>query len=166
MRIIPELSAAFIHRSSLEVQIDAGGLAKATGQNGVSVPGLVAAFRTAMEAPEYAQHAHWGATSQDIIDTAAPTVSICLPTLTSTFIRHNLTKQQLTQVAPKRTTCITTCTKLKAAMALLCTTLAVTTTHHPFADPTPITDLYIICVCGTLKPTHCTYCTEMHKITN
>lgn len=68
--IIPELSAAFIHRSSLEVQIDAGGLAKATGQNGVSVPGLVAAFRTAMEAPEYAQHAHWGATSQDIIDTA------------------------------------------------------------------------------------------------
>lgn len=68
--VIPELSAAFIHRSSLEVQIDPAGLARATGQNGVSVPGLVAAFRSAMEAPEYAQHAHWGATSQDIIDTA------------------------------------------------------------------------------------------------
>ncbi|WP_299622404.1 lyase family protein [uncultured Tateyamaria sp.] len=67
--VIPELSAAFIHRSSLEVQIDPAGLAKATGQNGVSVPGLVAAFRTAMEAPEHAQFAHWGATSQDIIDT-------------------------------------------------------------------------------------------------
>lgn len=67
--VIPELSAAFIHRSSLEVQIDPAGLARSTGQNGVSVPGLVAAFRKAMEAPEYAQHAHWGATSQDIIDT-------------------------------------------------------------------------------------------------
>lgn len=68
--VIPELSAAFIHRSSLEVQIDPAGLAKATAQNGVSVPGLVTAFRTAMEAPEHAQYAHWGATSQDIIDTA------------------------------------------------------------------------------------------------
>lgn len=68
--VIPELSAAFIHRSSLEVQIDPAGLAPATGQNGVSVPGMVAAFRTAMEAPEFAQHVHWGATSQDIIDTA------------------------------------------------------------------------------------------------
>ncbi|MEL6450184.1 MAG: lyase family protein [Pseudomonadota bacterium] len=68
--VIPEVSAAFIHRSSLEVQIDPGGLAAATGQNGVSVPGLVSAFRSAMEAPEHAQYAHWGATSQDIIDTA------------------------------------------------------------------------------------------------
>lgn len=68
--IIPEVSAAFIHRSSLEVQIDPAGLAEATGQNGVSVPALVAEFRKAMEAPEHAQYAHWGATSQDIIDTA------------------------------------------------------------------------------------------------
>lgn len=68
--VIPETSAAFIHRASLEVQIDPAGLAQATGQNGVCVPALVAAFRKAMEAPEYAQHVHWGATSQDIIDTA------------------------------------------------------------------------------------------------
>ena len=68
--IIPEISAAFIHRASLEVEIDPAGLAEATGQNGVSVPGLVAAFRAAMEAPEHAQYVHWGATSQDIIDTA------------------------------------------------------------------------------------------------
>lgn len=67
--IIPEISAAFIHRSSLEVQIDPGGLASATATNGVSVPGLVTAFRKAMEAPEHAQYAHWGPTSQDIIDT-------------------------------------------------------------------------------------------------
>lgn len=67
--VIPELSAAAIHRASMEVQIDAGALAEATGQNGVSVPGLVAAFRAAMNAPEHAQYVHWGATSQDIIDT-------------------------------------------------------------------------------------------------
>lgn len=67
--VIPQISAAFIHRSSLEVQIDPGGLAADTATNGVSVPGLVSAFRTAMEAPEHAQFAHWGATSQDIIDT-------------------------------------------------------------------------------------------------
>jgi 3-carboxy-cis,cis-muconate cycloisomerase len=67
--VIPELSAAAIHRASLEVQIDPGALAQATGENGVTVPGLVAAFRAEMKAPEHAQFAHWGATSQDIIDT-------------------------------------------------------------------------------------------------
>ena len=67
--LIPDLSAAAIHRASLEVQIDPGALAEATGANGVSVPGLVAAFRAAMNAPEHAQYIHWGATSQDIIDT-------------------------------------------------------------------------------------------------
>lgn len=67
--VIPELSAAAIHRATMEVQVDPGALAQATGQNGVSVPGLVAAFRDEMKAPEHAQYVHWGATSQDIIDT-------------------------------------------------------------------------------------------------
>ena len=67
--VIPEISAAAIHRASLEVQIDPGAIAQATGQNGVSVPGLVAAFRAGMSAPEHSQYVHWGATSQDIIDT-------------------------------------------------------------------------------------------------
>ncbi|SPJ29146.1 class-II fumarase/aspartase family protein [Falsiruegeria mediterranea] len=67
--IIPELSAAAISRAAMEVQLDPGALAHATGQNGVSVPALVAAFRSEMQAPEHAQYAHWGATSQDIIDT-------------------------------------------------------------------------------------------------
>lgn len=70
MGIIPEESGLFIHRASLEIPLDPGGLAAETGQNGVSVPGLIAAFRKAMEAPEHAQYLHWGATSQDIIDTA------------------------------------------------------------------------------------------------
>ncbi len=67
--VIPEISGAFIHRSAMEVQIDPAGLAQATGRNGVAVPALVAAFRKAMEAPDHAQYVHWGATSQDIIDT-------------------------------------------------------------------------------------------------
>jgi 3-carboxy-cis,cis-muconate cycloisomerase len=46
-----------------------GRLAKATGANGVTVPGLVAALRDALQAPEHAQYLHWGATSQDIQDT-------------------------------------------------------------------------------------------------
>lgn len=67
--VIPDESAAFITRAAMELQIDPAGLAKATGQNGVSVPALVAAFRTLMQAPKHAQYVHWGATSQDIIDT-------------------------------------------------------------------------------------------------
>ncbi|MFY0681052.1 MAG: adenylosuccinate lyase family protein [Thalassovita sp.] len=68
--VIPQDSAAYIHRSCMEVQIDPGNLSKATGQNGVPVPALVAAFRKEMQAPEHAQYVHWGATSQDIMDTA------------------------------------------------------------------------------------------------
>jgi len=67
--VIPEISAAAIHRASMEIAVDPGAIAKATGENGVSVPGLVAAFRAEMNAPEHAQYVHWGATSQDIIDT-------------------------------------------------------------------------------------------------
>ncbi len=67
--IIPTDSAAAIHRATMEIQIEPGSLAKATGQNGVAVPALIAAFRAEMQAPEHAQYVHWGATSQDIIDT-------------------------------------------------------------------------------------------------
>ncbi len=66
--VIPELSAAAIGRAAMEIAIDPGAIAKSTGENGVSVPGLVAAFRAEMNAPEHAQYVHWGATSQDIID--------------------------------------------------------------------------------------------------
>ncbi|QPM91872.1 lyase family protein [Pseudooceanicola algae] len=68
--LIPGESADFIHRASLEIPLDPGGLATSAAQNGVPVPGLVAAFRKAMEAPEHAQYLHWGATSQDIMDSA------------------------------------------------------------------------------------------------
>lgn len=68
--IIPELSAKAIHRASLEIPLDPGGLGAASAVNGVPVPGLVAAFRDEMKAPEHAQFVHWGATSQDIVDSA------------------------------------------------------------------------------------------------
>ena len=68
--VIPDESGAAIHRASLEITVDPGAIAASTGQNGVCVPGLVAAFRKEMKAPEHSAFAHWGATSQDIIDTA------------------------------------------------------------------------------------------------
>lgn len=68
--VIPEDSARFLHRSMMELQIDPAGLADATGRNGVTLPGLVAALRSDLNAPEHAQYLHWGATSQDIQDTA------------------------------------------------------------------------------------------------
>ncbi len=67
--VIPEMSGQFLQRAAMEAQIDPSGLAKATGANGVTVPGLVTAMRKALEAPEHAQYLHWGATSQDIQDT-------------------------------------------------------------------------------------------------
>ncbi|WP_118135771.1 adenylosuccinate lyase family protein [Oceanicella sp. SM1341] len=68
--IIPQDSAFFIARAAREVQIDPAGLAAGTAKDGVTAPALVAAFRKAMEAPEHAKWIHWGATSQDVIDTA------------------------------------------------------------------------------------------------
>ncbi|MFN3144154.1 MAG: lyase family protein [Paracoccaceae bacterium] len=67
--LIPETAAAAIHRAAREVQIDPSSLAAETGTSAVVVPALVKAFRAAMQAPEHAQYIHWGATSQDIVDT-------------------------------------------------------------------------------------------------
>lgn len=67
--LIPETSAAFLERAAREVQIDPAALAAETGANAVPVPALVAAFRKAVEAPAHAAFLHWGATSQDIMDT-------------------------------------------------------------------------------------------------
>ena len=89
--VIPELSAKAIHRASLEVQIDPAGLSPATGQNAVVVPALVAAFRDAMQAPEHAQYLHFGATSQDIMDTGLVLRLRQVLTLAETRLRAILT---------------------------------------------------------------------------
>lgn len=68
--LIPETAGAFLHRASMEIAVDPAGLAAETGRSAVPVPALVAAMRKAMEAPEHAQYLHWGATSQDVMETA------------------------------------------------------------------------------------------------
>ena len=67
--LIPADSATVIHRAATELHLEPASLSMGTGQTGVPVPALVAAFRTAMGSPEHAQYLHWGATSQDIMDT-------------------------------------------------------------------------------------------------
>lgn len=67
--VIPETAATAIDRASKEVMIDPAALTAGTAAAGVSAPALVESFRKAMEAPEHAAYVHWGATSQDVIDT-------------------------------------------------------------------------------------------------
>ncbi len=68
--MIPADAAAYIDRASREVQIDPSALAAETARNGVPVPALLAAFRASANAPDMLHYLHWGATSQDIMDTA------------------------------------------------------------------------------------------------
>ena len=67
--VIPAEAGIFLHRAASEVQIDPAALRDQTAKDGVPVPALVAAFRKAAGAPDHARYAHWGATSQDIMDT-------------------------------------------------------------------------------------------------
>ncbi len=67
---IPQDSAYFIHRSSMEVQIDPAGLANDLAQDGTYIPGMVAAFAKAMEAPPHSQHLMHNTDAQDVADTA------------------------------------------------------------------------------------------------
>lgn len=67
--LIPETAAAAIGRASETVLLDPAALADGVAASGIPVPALVEAFRAAMGAPEHAAWAHFGATSQDVIDT-------------------------------------------------------------------------------------------------
>lgn len=67
--LIPPDAAAYIHRAGFELQIDPAALAEETARNGIPIPAFLAAMRKAAGAPEPMQYLHWGATSQDIIDT-------------------------------------------------------------------------------------------------
>lgn len=68
--LIPTDSAAFIHRSAQEVQVDPAGLGAETARTGAPGAALVAAFRKALNAPDQAVYAQWGVDPQDIQDTA------------------------------------------------------------------------------------------------
>lgn len=68
--LIPSQSAERIHKASLEVQFDPFQLRDGATQNGVCVPSLITLFRESLPDPEDRDFVHFGATSQDIIDTA------------------------------------------------------------------------------------------------
>jgi 3-carboxy-cis,cis-muconate cycloisomerase len=61
-----EALAAYLDRA----QVAPAALAAATARDGVPVPGLVAVLRSGCPDPVAAGYLHWGATSQDILDTA------------------------------------------------------------------------------------------------
>ena len=67
--IIDDTSAAAIARSLEHFEPDLADLARGTAKAGVPVPALVAQLRRAVGEPA-ASALHWGATSQDIVDTA------------------------------------------------------------------------------------------------
>jgi 3-carboxy-cis,cis-muconate cycloisomerase len=66
--VIPAEAAAEIDARLSQVVVEAGALADGTAAAGVPVPTLVAVLRGALR-PEAARWLHWGATSQDIVDT-------------------------------------------------------------------------------------------------
>ncbi len=66
--VIPAKAAARIAEVAAKLEIDPESLAQSTASNGVLIPGLVAQLRKAVGG-EAAGFVHWGATSQDIMDT-------------------------------------------------------------------------------------------------
>jgi 3-carboxy-cis,cis-muconate cycloisomerase len=68
MGIIPQAAAGAIGQICRETKLNAAELAAETGLNGVPVPALLAALRRAHPDCAHLQYLHWGATSQDIID--------------------------------------------------------------------------------------------------
>ncbi len=67
--IIPADAAAAIDDALAKIILPPEALTEGTANAGVPVPALVAALRAEM-APEAGQYLHWGATSQDVTDTA------------------------------------------------------------------------------------------------
>lgn len=67
--VIPQDAAKQITAFADNLTLDPSALAEATARDGIPVPGLVAELRRAVGG-EAASLVHWGATSQDVIDTA------------------------------------------------------------------------------------------------
>lgn len=67
--VIPRASGDAIADAAANWRPDPADLGTQTGRDGLPVPALVAGLRQALDSPTHAQYAHWGATSQDIIDT-------------------------------------------------------------------------------------------------
>ena len=67
---IPAEAGSAIASAARSLDLDPAELAEATERDGVPVPALVACLRGAIDGP-HGQYLHWGATSQDVIDTAS-----------------------------------------------------------------------------------------------
>ncbi len=67
--IIPAESAAAIEKVCGKVTIDPASLAAGTGRDGIPIPAFVAALRKLMGNDELAAWVHFGATTQDVMDT-------------------------------------------------------------------------------------------------
>ena len=67
--VIPEGAARTIVEELRSARVDPASLAAAAARDGVPVPALVSLLRSALS-PDAAPYLHWGATSQDIMDTA------------------------------------------------------------------------------------------------
>ncbi len=67
--LIPAASAAAIDGAMRELRVDPASLAAGTRAAGIPAPALVDTLRDALRAAEHAHYLHWGATSQDIMDT-------------------------------------------------------------------------------------------------
>lgn len=67
--IIPAASANAIEQACAKVEIDPASLAAGTGLDGIPIPALVAALRKLMGNAEHAAWIHYGATTQDVMDT-------------------------------------------------------------------------------------------------
>lgn len=67
--VVPETAGARIAEVAEALALDPASLRAGTARDGLPVPALIAALREAVGG-EAAAYVHWGATSQDIIDTA------------------------------------------------------------------------------------------------
>lgn len=67
--VVPHAAATAIAQAAAQLQVSAQSLAADTGVAGVPVPALVQALKQALPS-EHARWVHFGATSQDIVDTA------------------------------------------------------------------------------------------------
>ncbi|MGW7480411.1 lyase family protein [Nonomuraea muscovyensis] len=86
--LIPERAATLITRAAADLTVDPSGLARRARDSATPVVPLVADLRAALRAtaPEAAAHVHKGATSQDIVDSAAMLVASRAVTAITAFL--------------------------------------------------------------------------------
>ena len=67
--LIPADSAAAIEKTCAEIELEPASLAGGTARDGIPIPAFVAELRAALGNDTHASYLHFGATTQDIMDT-------------------------------------------------------------------------------------------------